>query len=81
MTASDLREQTADELRARAQEMGENLFNLRIRMRGRALDSPGGYRQARKDLARLLTVLREKELGLVRKARPAPAPAAEAPKP
>jgi large subunit ribosomal protein L29 len=59
--ASAIRDKTADEIRQRLTELREELFNLRFRNSMRQLDSPLKIRQGRREIARLLTVLREKE--------------------
>lgn len=59
--ASEIRELSVDELKSRAAELRENIFNLRIKHRTGALDSSADIGKARKDLARVLTVLTEKE--------------------
>ncbi len=56
-----LREMSADEIRARVQELREELFNLRFRNAMKQLDNPLKIRESRREMARLLTVLREKE--------------------
>ncbi|HCF59996.1 MAG TPA: 50S ribosomal protein L29 [Myxococcales bacterium] len=60
-TAKEMRDLSAEELRRRAAELRENLFNLRIKHRTGALESSAILPKSRKDLARVLTVLREKE--------------------
>ena len=59
--ASAMRDKTPDEIRQRLTELREELFNLRFRNSMRQLDSPLKIRQGRREIARLLTVLREKE--------------------
>jgi large subunit ribosomal protein L29 len=71
MKAGELRELPVDELTRRANEMRENLFNLRIRHAAGTLDSSADLGKHRRDLARVLTVLNQKKRG-------APAPAASA---
>jgi large subunit ribosomal protein L29 len=61
MKASDLREQSVDELRDREKEVAEKLFALRLQKVTGQLESPAKIREARQDLARILTVLREKQ--------------------
>ena len=56
-----LRELSAEEIRARVQELREELFNLRFRNAMKQLDNPLKIRESRREMARLLTVLREKE--------------------
>ncbi len=59
--AKAMRELTADEIRMRLQELREELFNLRFRNAMKQLDNPLKIRASRREMARLLTVLREKE--------------------
>ncbi len=60
MKASELREQTVEELRDQEKELAEKLFALRLQRVTGQLESPAKMRQAKRDLARVLTVLREK---------------------
>ena len=60
MKASELREKTVDELQHREQELAEQLFALRLQKTTGQLEKPAKMRTARKDLARVLTVLNEK---------------------
>ncbi len=63
MKAAQLREQTVEELRDREKELAEKLFALRLQRVTGQLESPAKVRDARRELARVLTVLREMELG------------------
>jgi large subunit ribosomal protein L29 len=63
MKAAELREQTVEDLRDREKELAEKLFALRLQKVTGQLESPAKVKVARRDLARVLTVLREKELG------------------
>jgi large subunit ribosomal protein L29 len=63
MKAAELREQTVEELRDREKELAEKLFALRLQRVTGQLESPAKVREARRELARVLTVIREKELG------------------
>ncbi len=60
MKAADLRELTQEELLAKRKEVFEELFNLNFRHHGKQLDNTARLGQAKKDLARIKTVLREK---------------------
>jgi large subunit ribosomal protein L29 len=60
MKASELREQTVEELQDREKELAEKLFALRLQRVTGQLESPAKMREAKRDLARVLTVLREK---------------------
>jgi len=64
MKAHELRAMSREELLEHARELRQELFNLRFRGTMQQLDNPLRIRNARKDLARTLTVLREFELGL-----------------
>jgi len=61
MKARAMREMTPDDIRVRLGELREELFNLRFRNSMRQLDNPLKIREGRREIARLLTVLREKE--------------------
>lgn len=63
MTASEIREMTVDEIRARLQDQEEELANLRLQLATHQLEDGLAVRKARRDVARLKTVLREHELG------------------
>jgi large subunit ribosomal protein L29 len=56
-----MRDQTVDEMRQRVADLREELFNLRFRNSMKQLDNPLKIREGRREMARLLTVLREKE--------------------
>lgn len=60
MKAFEMRDLSVDELEARVSEEAENLMTMRLKLKGRTLDNPLNYRQARRDLARMQTVLTEK---------------------
>jgi excinuclease ABC subunit A len=57
----NLRDLTVDELQTRVTELREELFNLRFRNSMKQLDNPLKIRTSRREMSRLLTVLREKE--------------------
>ena len=63
-TAADLRELTDEELVLRVREAKEELFNLRFQMATGQLDNNRRLRTVRHDIARIYTVMRERELGL-----------------
>ena len=60
MKASELRDQTAEELVDRERDLAEQLFALRLQKVTGQLEKPSRVRQVRKDLARVMTVMREK---------------------
>jgi large subunit ribosomal protein L29 len=59
--ATTIRDMTPDEITQRIAELREELFNMRFRNSMRQLDNPLKIRESRREMARLLTVLREKE--------------------
>jgi large subunit ribosomal protein L29 len=64
VAASELRELTSEELVLRLKESKEELFNLRFQMATGQLDNNRRLRTVRSDIARIYTVMRERELGL-----------------
>lgn len=62
--ANELRELGADELVLRLRESKEELFNLRFQMATGQMDNNRRLRTVRHDIARIYTVMRERELGL-----------------
>jgi large subunit ribosomal protein L29 len=62
MKASDLRDLDDSELGKRAAELGKEVFGLRFSNATGELDDTAGLRHAKRDLARALTVIREREL-------------------
>ncbi|HEY1967142.1 MAG TPA: 50S ribosomal protein L29 [Pseudonocardia sp.] len=62
--AAELRELTNEELVLRLRESKEELFNLRFQMATGQLDNNRRLRTVRHDIARVYTVMRERELGL-----------------
>ena len=61
MKAADLRESTLEELRDKEIELAQQLFNLRLQKVTGQLENPSKVKVAKKDLARVLTVIREKQ--------------------
>jgi len=61
MKIDDLRAMTMDELRARLGELSEEQFNLRFRLATEPLDDPLRIRKVRREIARVKTLIREKE--------------------
>jgi large subunit ribosomal protein L29 len=62
--ADKIRELNADEVQLKIRDLREDLFNLRFRNSMRQLDNPLRIREVRRDLARLMTILREHERGV-----------------
>ncbi len=65
LTATDLRGLSRDELNAKVVELKEELFNLRFQAAVGQLESHGRLREVRKDIARVYTVIQERNLGIV----------------
>ena len=63
-TTGELRELTDEELTDKLRESKEELFNLRFQMATGQLTNNRRLRTVKRDIARIYTVLRERELGL-----------------
>lgn len=63
-TANELRELGGEELTARLRESKQELFNLRFQMATGQMDNNRRLRAVKHDIARIYTVMRERELGL-----------------
>jgi large subunit ribosomal protein L29 len=62
---AQLRVSTEEELQAKLVEAKEELFNLRFQGATGQLESHGRLRAVRKEIARIYTVMRERELGII----------------
>jgi len=62
--AAELRELSDDDLVLRLREAKAELFNLRVQAATGQLDNHGRLKVIRKDIARIYTIMRERELGL-----------------
>ena len=62
--ATDLREQSDEALVEKLREAKAELFNLRVQSATGQLDNHGRLQVIRKDIARIYTIMRERELGL-----------------
>jgi large subunit ribosomal protein L29 len=62
MQASELRDASDDELAIKERELQESLFFLRLRHRTNQLESPARLAQGRRDIARIKTIRRAREL-------------------
>jgi large subunit ribosomal protein L29 len=65
LTADELRTQPEDELVSKLKEHKEELFNLRFQAATGQLESHGRLREVKREIARIYTVMRERELGIV----------------
>lgn len=60
MSAQELRDKTPDQLREQLTELKKEQFNLRFQQATGQLENPARMRTARREAARVLTVLNEK---------------------
>ncbi|MEU3163624.1 50S ribosomal protein L29 [Streptosporangium sp. NPDC006930] len=65
LTAGELRVEDQDTLVTKLKEAKEELFNLRFQAATGQLESHGRLRAVRREIARIYTVMRERELGIV----------------
>ena len=62
MKAKEVRELSAEQLSAKLAELKKDLFNLRLQHATNQLDNPVKMAEVKRDIARIKTVLREREL-------------------
>ncbi len=62
MKASEIRQMSLEEMRRKANDLKQELFNLRFQKTVNQAEAPHKVRQARRDIARIKTVIRETEL-------------------
>ena len=63
-TTEELRQLSAEELTDKVREMKEELFNLRFQAATGQLESHGRLGAVHKEIARVYTIMRERELGI-----------------
>ena len=61
MKVKELREMTGEQLNAKLADLKKELFNLRFQHAINQLDNPHKIADVKKDIARVMTVLRQKE--------------------
>ena len=61
-TAAELRELTDEELVLRVREAKEELFNLRFQLATNQLDNTARFKEIKKDIARIRTIMRLREI-------------------
>lgn len=66
MKAKELRKFTTEELNAKLNDLKEELFNLRFQHATGQLDNPMRMRHVRREIARIKTIIRERELNIAR---------------
>jgi large subunit ribosomal protein L29 len=62
MDGKEIRELTDAEAQAKLRDLRQELFNLRLQQQAARLERPSRIRDVRRDIARLQTILREREL-------------------
>jgi large subunit ribosomal protein L29 len=67
MTSAELRELPDDELKQRYSESKEELFNLRFQVVTGQLDDPRRLSKVKREIARVLTIMREREIAAARR--------------
>jgi large subunit ribosomal protein L29 len=67
--ARELREMTTDELNHRLKERTDSLVTFRLQLATGVVDNSRGARNARRDIARIKTILRQRELEAMKGAR------------
>lgn len=61
MKPTEIRELSLEELRAKIEELTTERFNLKFRSATESIENPMRFRAIRRDIARLQTILRERE--------------------
>ena len=65
MTATEIRDMNEKELRGKLADLKEELFNLRFQHAINQLENPNKLKDVKRDIARIKTVIREIELGII----------------
>jgi large subunit ribosomal protein L29 len=63
-STEELRQLSVDDLNSKVRELKEELFNLRFQAATGQLESHGRLSAVRKEIARVYTIIRERELGI-----------------
>ena len=61
MKPNEIREMSVEDLKTRIDELTRERFNLRFRSATESIENPMRFRSLRRDIARMQTILREKE--------------------
>ncbi len=61
MKPNEIRDMSADDLKAKIDELTRERFRLRFRSATESIENPMRFRDLRRDIARMQTILREKE--------------------
>lgn len=62
MKANEIRKMSSEELNNKVNELKNELFNLRFRLATGQLDNPSSIKNVKRDIARVKTIIREREL-------------------
>ena len=62
MKTKELHEMTVEELNTKLKDLKEELFNLRFRHAIGQLENPASLKTCKKDIAKIMTILREREI-------------------
>jgi large subunit ribosomal protein L29 len=63
MKANEIRDLSVDDIKSKIDELTTERFNLRFRSATESIENPMRFRALRRDIARLKTILGEKETG------------------
>lgn len=66
MKAADLREKSVEDLNELQKTLATDVFQSRLKNFTNRLDDTSSMRKTKRDLARVITLLRERELGIIR---------------
>ena len=61
MKPDEIREMSLEDLKAKIEELTRERFNLRFRSATESIENPMRFRSLRRDIARMQTILRERE--------------------
>ena len=62
MKANEIRKMSSEDLNNKVTELKNELFNLRFRLATGQLDNPSSIKSVKRDIARVKTIIREREL-------------------
>lgn len=68
MKANEIRKMSSEDLNNKVNELKNELFNLRFRLATGQLDNPSSIKNVKRDIARVKTIIRERELEVGREA-------------
>ncbi len=68
MELDELRQMSAEDLQVKEREVREEAFRLRVKLRTNQLNNPANYKKARKELARIKTLITQKKMEAARSA-------------